>query len=154
MSKPGTIKLPVKIYPQLLDKYTEEEKKHMLVLTAMDINKGGLQIFQTVPELMDAGEVITAKEIAMLAFPIVKNAINGEYVHAKLICLLNNTTGAEKEQQDYMLSLVFIADKDNKNFKLADIFFGEPEHGAWAKEEDVEVFAKSLTVPVYKQEQA
>ena len=38
MPKPGIVKLPANIYPKLQDKYTEHELKHILVLTAMDIN--------------------------------------------------------------------------------------------------------------------
>ena len=149
MPKPGIVKLPANIYPKLQDKYTEHELKHILVLTAMDINNGGLQVFQTVPELMKNNEVISGKDVALLAFPIVNNAIKSEYVHAKLICLLNNASGEQKEQHDYLLTTVFIADDKNKNFKLADVFFGEPENGAWAKDADVELFAKSMNIPYY-----
>ena len=123
MPKPGVIKLPATIYPKLQTKYTETELKHMLVLTAMDINNGGLQVFQTVPELMGNDEVISAKEVALLAFPIVNTAMRTEYVHAKLICLLNNASGENKEPQDYLLTAVFIGDDKNKNLKLADLFW-------------------------------
>ena len=152
MGKPGTIKLPTALCPKLQDKYTDSELKHMLILTGLDINKGGLQIFQTTPDLLPTNEYITTKDIAFLSFPIVKNAMKLEYVHAKLICLLNNASGASQESSDYMVSVVYIADKDNKNFKVADIFFGEPDNGMWATQDKVELFAKSMNMEVYKPE--
>ena len=48
-----------------------------------------------------------------------------------------------------MVTVVYIADKDNKNLKVADIFFGDPEAGMWATPEQVELFAKSMNVPAY-----
>jgi hypothetical protein len=149
MVKPGTIKLPTNLCPKLKDTYTEEELSHMLILIGLDINKQGLQIFQTTPELTKDNDYITSQEIAFLSFPIVKTAMKDEFIHTKLICLLNNASGQEKEQTDYMVTVVYIADKDNKNLKVADIFFGDPEAGMWATPEQVELFAKSMNVPVY-----
>lgn len=150
MGKPGTIQLPQALCPKLQDKYTDEELKHMLILVGLDINKQGLQVFQTVPSLLDTNEYITTKEISFLSFPIVKKAMKDEYVHAKLICLLNNASGqAEAEQGDYMVSVVYIADNQNKNFKVADVYFGEPDNGVWATSDKVELFAKSMNMEPY-----
>lgn len=149
MGKPGTVQLPQALCPKLQDKYTKEELEHMLILVGLDINKQGLQIFQTTPDLLANREYITSKEIAFLTFPIVKNAMKDEYVHAKLICLLTNASGQAEDAGDYMISVVYIADKNNKNFKVADVFFGEPETGTWAPDDKVELFANSMNVGTY-----
>ena len=150
MAKPGTIQLPKALCPALQEKYTEDELKHMLIITGLDINKNGLQLFQTTPALLPTNEYITTKEIAFLAYPIVRIAMRDEYVHAKLICLLNNASGQEEEQTDYMVTVVYIADKDNKNLKVSDVFFGDPESGMWAPKDKVELFAKSMNMETYK----
>lgn len=145
MPKPGIIDLPVKIFPKLKDTYTEEQLKHMLVITGVQANGSALQIFQTVPELLKNNQCISKAAVSSLLFPIVKEALEKEFIHAKLICLLNNSSGQEKIS--YMITTVFVADKDNKNFKLADVYLGDPAQGKWADRDQVARFASGLSIP-------
>lgn len=147
MPKPGVITLPINIFPKLQEKYTKTELKHMLLLCGIDVNDSGLQVFQTVPQLLERNEVITTKEVAYLIYPIVRTAITKEFVHAKFICLLNTSSGGEK--MDYMVTAVFIGDNKNENIKLADLYLGEPDNGTWADEEQVKRFAESMNVKYY-----
>ena len=147
MPKPGVMQLPVNIFPELKSTYSEDELKHMLIITGMEVNQSGLKIFQTIPELLKNNEVITKKPVSNLLFPIVKNALEKEFIHARLICLLNNTSGAEKI--DYIITVVFIADNNNCNFRVADIYLGEPNNGKWADPEYIEQFAKLLDLKTY-----
>ena len=147
MSKPGVMQLPTKLFPDLQDKYTAEELKHMLIICGLDVNGSGLMIFQTVPDLLKSNGVITKQEVSKLLYPIVVNAMEKEFVHAKLICLLNNSSGEQK--LDYCITTVFIGDAKNSNLKLADVFLGEHSSGSWANEEQVKQFSDSLGIPVY-----
>ena len=145
MPKPGVIDLPVNIFPKLKDTYTEEQLKHMLIISGMQSDDSALQIFQTIPELLKNKQCISKAAVSSLLFPIVKEALEKEFIHAKLICLLNNSSGQEKIS--YMITTVFVADKDNRNFKLADVYLGDPESGKWAEKEQVARFATGLSIP-------
>ena len=147
MAKPGVIQLPAKLFPDLQDKYTADELKHMLIILGMDVNNSGLMLFQTVPDLIKTNEVISSKEVSYLLYPVVKTAMTKEFIHAKLICLLNNSSGGQK--MDYCVTTVFIADDKNNNLKLADVFLGEHNTGVWANSDQVKQFATSLGIPVY-----
>lgn len=147
MPKPGIIKLPCKLFPNLKDTYTDKELKHMLVISCSDINGTGLKMLHTLPNLIPNDEVLSTKPVVTLLYPIVKTAMEKEYIHGKLVCLLNTSEGTEK--MDYMITTVFIGDDKDENLKLADVFMGEPETGSWALPDQIKQFADALNVAVY-----
>ena len=147
MAKPGVVTLPIKVFPELKDTYTEQEKKNMLILTGMDMNGSGLQVFQTTPELLVNNEAIANQDISKTLFPITANAMEKEFIHAKFICLLNNSSSGDNI--DYVFTAVFIADDNKRNFKLADVYLGEPGKGSWATEEQVKRVADGLMIQQY-----
>ena len=85
MPKPGIIDLPVKIFPKLKDTYTEEQLKHMLVITGVQADGSALQIFQTVPELLKNNQCISKAAVSSLLFPIVKEALEKENIESRPI---------------------------------------------------------------------
>lgn len=147
ITPPGTIRLGLPLFPKLQDKYTQDELDHMLLITGMDMQNSGLKLFQTTPELSKNNLVITTKTVAGVKYPITKTAMEKEFVHAKYISMLN--TAAGKDPVDYVVTSVFIGDKNNKNLKLADVFLGDSELGNWLDDEQVQLFAKSMNIGYY-----
>lgn len=153
MLKQGTIKLNDNFFPKLNDTWTKEEKDRMLIITCID-DGNGLSLFQSVPGLAEKSICISYKEqyraMINLLYPHITNAIEKEFVHTKLICLLNNASGEEKKTEPYKITFIFICDEEGMNFKLASIFTGDTDQGTWATNEQVEGFASCLQMPVYK----
>lgn len=157
MLKVGVIQLPknIKFFPPLKDNYTDEEKQHMLVIVGFNTGEG-LSLLQSVPGMLEENKVISYAEkhraAINLVYPMIDTAMNKEYVHARVITMLNDAS-ADQEKPNYKVTFVFICDKDNKNFKLADIFTGDTDQGSWASAEMVKGIAAALNMPVYKSAQ-
>ena len=154
MLKQGIIQLPNQVFPTIPSQFTEDEKKRMLIIMGFDFGKG-LSILQTIPELAEKAQCIAYsdkyKALINLYFPIIKSAMNDEYVHARVISALNNATADEKEP-NYQMTFLFICDEKNHNFKLAGIFTGDTDHGVWVADEVVNGMAAVLSMPVYTHE--
>jgi len=152
MLNKGIVQLPDGFFPKLEDKWTDEDKQHMLIITGFDLGKG-LSVVQSTPELAEKQQSIAYSEkykaMINLYYPIVKEAINTEFVHARVISLLNNAAG-EEESPNYKMTFVFLCDKDYKNFKLGGIFTGDTDQGQWVPEETLTGMAGLLSMPVFK----
>jgi hypothetical protein len=150
----GITKLTTNVFPELQG-YTNAEKDRALLLYGVDYGTG-LTLLQTIPKLAVNGEVLLYNTATRLRFPMLETAIEKEYIHAKVICALNNALGADtkagisaENSLTYAVVFVFIHDGHNKNFKLADMFLGEIACGHWANVEQVRQMAVALQVPYY-----
>jgi len=152
MLKQGIVQLPEGFFPKLEAKWTNEDKKRMLIITGFDLGKG-LSIVQSIPELAEQDQCIAYsdkyKAMINLYYPIIKEAIGTEFVHARVISLLNNAAG-EEETPNYKMTFVFLCDENNKNFKLGGIFTGDTDQGQWVPAEALTGMAGLLSMPVFK----
>lgn len=152
MLNQGIVQLPNGFFPALPSEFTEEEKKNMLILTGFDTGSG-LSLIQTVPELMAENKCLaysaTYKPMIDLYYPIIKSAMNDEFIHARVIAMLNNATGESKELEPYKVTFLFICDDSHKNFKLAGIFTGETNQGQWIPKESLAGFSMCLSIKLH-----
>lgn len=153
MLKQGTVQLVEGFFPKLQDTWSTEEKNRMLIISCVD-DGNGLSLFQSVPELSEKDICISYKDqykaAVGLLYPHIRVAIEEEYVHAKLIYLLNTASGSEEKAVSYKITFIFICDDECKNFKLAGIFTGDTKDGMWAPEDKVAEFASSINMQAYK----
>ena len=151
MLKQGVLQLPEGFFPPLESKWTDEEKKRMLVVVGFDLGEG-LSIMQTVPELMAENKCIGYSKryqaAVNIAYPFIDTAMNKEYVIMRVITVLN-AASADQEKPSYKVTFAFICDENNEHFKLAGIFTGDTDQGNWANAEVVKGIASALNMPVY-----